>query len=217
MTLLFVIALFPACAEKEFQTASLSSSTPAAAAVPAAEAYLYRETGIASWYGKELHGRKTASGELFDMNGLSASHRTLSLGTIVRVTNLGNFKSIKVKVNDRGPFAGNRVLELSYAAARKLAFVSQGTARVRIEALERQDENALYTVQAAVFTEEESAKLLKYRLSGRYGMITIVPFETNRGKFYHVHVGSYGTEEKAEQVAGKLKLEGLEPYILRKD
>jgi rare lipoprotein A len=215
------------CAEKDFPASSPSSAAPAppatqaapAPVTPAAElqAMAYRETGIASWYGREFHGRKTASGETFDMHALSAAHRTLPFGTVIRVTNLDNFKSIKVRVNDRGPFSGNRILELSYGAARELGFAAQGTAPVRIETMEKPNGNAVYTVQAAVFTEEENAQLLKDRLSRKFEVVAIVPFETNLGKFYRVRVGSYGTEEKAELVAGKLKLEGLEPYVMKKD
>jgi rare lipoprotein A len=177
----------------------------------------YQETGIASWYGREFQGRKTASGEIFDMKALSAAHRTLPLGTVIRVTNLENLKSIKLTVNDRGPFNGNRILDLSYGAARELGFIARGTAPVRIEALEQPNGNGTYTVQAAVFTEAESAQLLKDRLSRKYEFITIIPFETNLGRFYRVRVGSYGTLEKAELVAGKLRLEGLEPHVMRKD
>jgi rare lipoprotein A len=177
----------------------------------------YRETGIASWYGKDFHGRRTASGEIFDMHALTAAHRTLPLGTVLRVTNLDNFKSVKLTVNDRGPFTGNRILEVSYGAARELAFVSQGTARVKIDALEQPQASGSYTVQAAVFTEHENARLLKERLSSKFEVVMIVPFESHLGTFYRVRVGSYGTEEKAELIAGKLKMEGLEPYVTRKD
>lgn len=177
----------------------------------------YQETGIASWYGREFHGRKTASGELFDMYALSAAHRTLPLGTVIHVTNLENLKIVQVKVNDRGPFAANRMLELSYGAARELGFTAQGTAQVKLETPDTPREDSPYSVQAAVFAEEESAQLLKDRLSRRFEVIVIVPFETNLGKFYRVRVGSYGTEEKAELIAGKLKLEGLEPVVIRKD
>ncbi len=216
-SLLTVAVLVPACAQKEFQSVSRSSSAPLDASKPAAGPGIYRETGIASWYGKDFRGKRTASGEIFDMNGMSAAHRTLPLGTVIRVTNLDNFKSVKVKVNDRGPFSGNRILELSYGAARELAFAAQGTAHVKIETVEQPQEPGLYTVQAAVFVEEENALLLKDRLSKKFEVISIVPFETNLGKFYRVRVGTYNTEEKAELVAGKLKLEGLEPFVLRKD
>jgi rare lipoprotein A len=177
----------------------------------------YRETGTASWYGKEFHGRKTANGEIFDMYGISAAHRILPLGTTIRVTNLDNYKSINVRVNDRGPFARNRVLDLSYGAAKELGFVAQGTARVKIEALEPIQDPGQYTVQAAVFAEMENARMLKDRLSKKFEVITIVPFESNVGKFYHVRVGAYASEEKADLIAGKLLLEGLEPIVVRKD
>jgi rare lipoprotein A len=214
--MLALLVLGAGCAEKQFNSVSLSSAAPPVEASPV-EVVVYRETGIASWYGKEFNGRKTASGEIYDMHVLSAAHRTLPLGTVIRVTNLDNFKSITITVNDRGPFVGNRILEVSYAAARELAFASQGTAPVKIETLERVAGAAVYTVQAAIFAEEESAKLLKERLSRRFEIVMIIPFESNLGKFYRVRVGSYNSEEKAEQIAGKLKLEGLEPYIVRKD
>ena len=96
----------------------------------------FDETGTASWYGKQFHGRKTANGERYDMYALSAAHRVLPLPTMVRVTNLDNGRQIVVRVNDRGPFAKNRVIDMSYAAARQLGFTKQGTARVRVQALE---------------------------------------------------------------------------------
>ena len=96
----------------------------------------YREIGIASWYGKKFHGRKTAMGEKYDMYGLSAAHKALPLPTMVRVTNLDNGRSIEVRVNDRGPFHEDRVIDLSYAAARALGFETKGTAPVVVEAID---------------------------------------------------------------------------------
>ncbi|HEX7238374.1 MAG TPA: septal ring lytic transglycosylase RlpA family protein, partial [Gammaproteobacteria bacterium] len=95
----------------------------------------YRERGIASWYGRPFHGRPTSSGEMYDMNEMTAAHTTLPLPTWVEVTNLGNGKTIVVKVNDRGPFVANRLIDLSYAAASALDIVQTGTARVEIRAL----------------------------------------------------------------------------------
>jgi len=204
-----------------------SSSSPAPAAnIASREVHreadvvpreVYRETGTASWYGRELHGRKTASGEIFDMNGISAAHRTLPLGTTIRVTNLENQKALDVRVNDRGPFARNRVIDLSYGAAKELGFIAQGTVGVRIETLEPVQDTGQYTVQAAVFAEMENAMMLKDRLSKKFEVISIVPFESNVGKFYRVRVGAYASKEKAELIAGKLVLEGLEPIVVRKD
>jgi len=220
-----LFAFFSACAVTTVMPPAPPASpalpvppAPVAAPAPAATpGQIYRETGTAAWYGKELHGKRTASGEILDMNGLSAAHRTLPLGTAIRVTNLDNFKSARVRINDRGPMVKGRFLDLSYGAARELGFVEQGTARVKIEILEPVRDSAAYTVQAATFAEEENARLLKERLSQKFELIFIVPLETNSVRFYRVRVGSYASEERAEQVAAKLTLEGLEPVVLRKD
>ncbi|WP_201511579.1 septal ring lytic transglycosylase RlpA family protein [Psychrobacter alimentarius] len=93
----------------------------------------FKQTGLASWYGRKFHGRKTASGETFDMNALTAAHRSLPLNCYVKVTNKTNGKSVVVKVNDRGPFHGNRVMDLSYGAAKRLGITSKGVGNVAIE------------------------------------------------------------------------------------
>lgn len=93
----------------------------------------FSQTGVASWYGRQFHGRKTANGETFDMNALTAAHRSLPLNCYIRVTNKNNGKSVVVKVNDRGPFHGNRVVDLSYGAAKSLGITNSGTASVSIE------------------------------------------------------------------------------------
>jgi len=220
--LLLAFAVLSACAGREAPSASLAIPAPssALASVPApvpAPDQIYRETGVAVWYGKELQGKKTASGEVFDSNGLSAAHRTLPLGTVIRVTNLDNFKSIDVKINNRGPFLKNRFLELSYGAARELGFVAQGSARVRIETPGPVHDSAQYSVQAAAFVEEENARMLKERLNKKFEVVTIVTYETNIALYYGVRVGAYASEARAQQVAGKLMLEGLEPIVVRKD
>ncbi len=98
-----------------------------------AEDFSYTETGIASWYGPKFHGRKTANGETFDMNTLTAAHRTLPMPSLVRVINLSNGRSLQLRVNDRGPFARNRIIDVSRRAAQLLGFKQEGTARVRVE------------------------------------------------------------------------------------
>jgi len=102
---------------------------------PLATANGYNATGTASWYGTKFHGRKTANGERYDMHAMSAAHKTLPMPTMVRVTNLNNGRSVVVRVNDRGPFVKNRIIDLSYAAARALGYDNEGTAPVRVEAL----------------------------------------------------------------------------------
>lgn len=95
----------------------------------------YKETGMASWYGKDFHGKRTSSGTPYNMYSYSAAHRTLPLPTYVRVTNLTNGKSVVVRVDDRGPFAKGRIIDLSYQAAKDLDIIAKGTAKVRVEAL----------------------------------------------------------------------------------
>lgn len=147
---LFVLA---GCAETEFLVHTAKSTRSSAAAPPVgdykvgnpyqvdgqwyypAENDRYVETGIASWYGSDFHGKRTANGELFDQNLVTAAHRTLPLPSAVRVTNLENGRAIELRVNDRGPFARGRIIDVSRRAAQLLGFERKGTARVRVEIL----------------------------------------------------------------------------------
>ncbi len=115
--------------------------------------YDYRETGIASWYGPGFHGKLTANGEIYDQMALTAAHRTLPMPSLVRVTNLDNGRSIKVRINDRGPFKNGRIIDLSYRAAQLLDFVRDGTAKVRVEILEPESRRL-----AAVAQGQEAAE-----------------------------------------------------------
>ncbi len=133
----------------------------------------YREDGIASWYGKDFHGKKTANGERYNMYSMTAAHKLLPLGTKVRVTHLRTGRSIVVRVNDRGPFVGNRIIDLSYAGARELGIIGTGTARVRVEALDGFDgvrpggmDGRVY-LQIAALSNQSSAQDLVRRLQGR--------------------------------------------------
>jgi len=151
------------------------------------------------------------------MRGLSAAHRTLPLGSMIRVTNLQNNRKVTVRVNDRGPFTKSRVIDLSYGAARELGFAAEGTAQVMIERLDEIPGTTPFTVHAAQYVEKENARFLKERLAPKFEIISIIPGETNLGTLYHVEVGVYATEEKAELVAGRVTQEGLEPVVIRKD
>lgn len=146
----------------------------------------YQEEGIASWYGAKFHGHSTSNGEIFDMNKISAAHKTLPLPTWVRVTNLDNGRSINVRVNDRGPFHGGRIIDLSYAAAVKLDYQHKGTARVRVEVLGEEDlDTAAYFVQVGAFSKKASAATLKQRLEGEVeDQVKIYHDE-----FYRVRIG----------------------------
>ncbi len=118
----------------------------------------YQATGLASWYGSKFHGRLTSSGEPFDMFALTAAHRSLPLPTYLRVTNLHNGRTAVVRVNDRGPFHSDRLIDLSYAGAVKLGFANHGTAQVRIEVLEDAPD---YFLQAGAFRDLNAADALK--------------------------------------------------------
>jgi rare lipoprotein A len=136
----------------------------------------YSETGIASWYGEKFHGRRTSSGEVYDMYRLTAAHRYLPLPTYARVTNLENGRSVIVRVNDRGPFHSDRLIDLSYAGAVRLGFVDQGTARVRIEVVTPVEDDPATTtaglttgngifLQAGAFTDPAAAQRLRSALA----------------------------------------------------
>ena len=105
-------------------------------AKPTIDNYSIIEDGIASYYAEEFNGKQTSSGEIYDMNQMTAAHQTLPFNTRVQITNLDNGKSIVVRINDRGPFKDNRIIDLSYAAAKSLGMISAGTAKVRLEVLE---------------------------------------------------------------------------------
>lgn len=102
------------------------------------ESYSYDETGIASWYGDEFHGKRTANGEIFDKNALTAAHPTLQIPSLIRVTNLDNGRSAVLRINDRGPFARSRLIDVSHQAANVLGFAAKGTAKVRVQVLDRE-------------------------------------------------------------------------------
>ena len=122
--------------------------------------YNYKEIGIASWYGPGFHGKKTANGEIFNQNKISAAHRTLPMPSIVKVTNLDNGLVLeKVRVNDRGPFAGNRIIDLSKKAAEELGFVNIGTARVQVEILEEESRKHAVDINTKIPMKVESAEI----------------------------------------------------------
>ena len=141
--------------------------------------YKYRETGIASWYGAQFHGKKTANGEIFDMNLVSAAHRTLPMPSIVRVINLRNGRALKIRINDRGPFAHGRIIDLSRRAAQLLGFLREGTVPVRVEILEDESRFAAVKAQALISkaTAVPSGEVLVTSLAAddQYGSANDIP------------------------------------------
>lgn len=115
---------------------TLSITTVTATSSAVASVKQFKQSGMASWYGRQFHGRQTANGERFNMHAMTAAHRTLPLNCVIRVTNKTNGKSVVLRVNDRGPFSGNRVLDVSYGASKALGFTDNGLTNVKIEVLE---------------------------------------------------------------------------------
>lgn len=113
--------------------------------------------GYASWYGPDFQGKLTANGEIFDTNKLTAAHKSLPFGSIVKVTNLENNKSVVVRINDRGPYVAGRIIDLTHAAAGAIGMLGSGVSKVKLEVLHKQQENALRSVQVAAFTLRNNA------------------------------------------------------------
>lgn len=166
----------------------------------------YKTRGIASWYGAKFHKQRTSSGEPYDMYVMSAAHKTLPLPTYVKVKNLDNGREAVVKVNDRGPFHADRVIDLSYAAALKLGVFPKGTARVEIETLVGPASQAHYYLQAGAFSSEDSAKRLKDKLA----RITPSPvFIEHYKQHYVVRVGPFAVKKMADGLKTQLAKNGV--------
>ncbi|HHQ8869619.1 TPA: septal ring lytic transglycosylase RlpA family protein [Legionella pneumophila] len=166
----------------------------------------YKTRGIASWYGTKFHKQRTSSGEPYNMYVMTAAHKTLPLPTYVKVRNLENGKVAIVKVNDRGPFHANRVIDLSYAAALKLGVFPKGTAHVEIETLMGPAGQGHYYLQAGAFSSEVLAKRLKEKL------IHITPspvFIEHYKQHYIVRVGPFGNKSMADNLKTKLSNNGI--------
>jgi rare lipoprotein A len=175
------------------------------------------EVGVASWYGQEFHGRPTSSREVFNMNDMTAAHRTLPFGTHVMVTNLENDRSVVVRINDRGPFIRGRIIDLSYAAARVLGLIGPGTARVRLENLggfrETASESAVIWLQVGAFSVQENAFALKKRLDKTYQGATVTPLKTGNGIYYRVRVRA--DKNSADALVSRLTGDGFSVILLR--
>ena len=154
----------------------------------------YKETGVASWYGRRYHGQKTSIGEVYDMYGMTAAHPTLALPGYVRVTNLKNSKSVVVRVNDRGPFHSDRLIDLSYTAAYKLGVLAGGSTRVEVEAI----------IGAKPAEAPVAAPLAD---KGPVVAVQEAPLPPAENNGHYVQLGAFGAQENAESFRGRLKVE----------
>lgn len=203
----------------------------------------YVERGTASWYGKKFHGHKTSNGETFDMYAMSAAHKSLPLPSYARVTNLDNGRSVVVRVNDRGPFHGDRLIDLSYAAAKKLGYQSHGTARVEVAAITVHKDGSMWLagkpypevpapepvsrpkgadkalfVQLGSFSQKESADGLSRQVQqGTDRNVRIRRVVTASGAYHRVQVGPFDNPEEARREQEALERRGFGKAIVLTD
>jgi len=206
----------------------------------------WREEGLASWYGSDFHGRRTANGERYNMYAMTAAHKTLPLGTEVVVTSRESGRRVRVRVNDRGPFVAGRVIDLSFAAARALGSADAGVVPVVVEASlpasafaaagaaggsgagaggtppagSRPSPPPLrgsFAVQVGAFAVEGNARALAARLPVPPGAAVVAPFEDNRGTWWRVRVGGYESEPEASAAAAAFGELGLAGFVVRED
>ena len=180
------------------------------------------QTGIASWYGPGFHGKATASGEIYDQTDMTAAHQTLPMGTKVMVTNMENGRSAEVWINDRGPFAKDRIIDLSHTAAQSIDMVGPGTALVRIDVIDspvplRSIRTALdYTLQLGSFSRLENAQQLRDRIVKNFDGVTITPLQSKDTTYYRVQLGTFSNRRAAEDMAKQLSQAGYSVIVMEK-
>lgn len=175
------------------------------------------QQGTASWYGPDFHGKLTSNGEVYNMNSLTAAHKTLPFGSVVRVTHQVTGKSVVVRINDRGPFVNDRVIDLSYDAAEELGMIETGTAPVNLrvirgaQAVPPRDASGqsasrdLFSVQVGVFENRENAA----RVSQRFPDSRILPVSSEGRMVYKVLVGKYSNYRNALEPMDRMRLQGI--------
>jgi len=185
---------------------------------PILSSHGFREEGIASWYGPGFHGKLTANGERYDMHGMTAAHRILPFGTRVRVTNLENGKSIVVRINDRGPFANDRIIDLTRTGAQKIDMLTQGTARVRLETqgqvkgLHDGDLSGSFYVQVGAFGNKSNAEALAAKIR-RPGQSSRVVW-SDQSNLWRVQAGPFTSLHKAEDGADAMSTEFPSAFVV---
>jgi rare lipoprotein A len=201
------------------------------------------QIGVASWYGPGFHGRRTANGEIYDQYGLTAAHRTLPHGTWVEVTNLTNDRAVRVRVNDRGPYVDDRVIDLSYTAAQRLDMIRSGIAPVRVEVVDADAVPAIipvaaappppprapavgpppapvqlaggrYLVHAGVYADYGRARREQRRLDGAVGPVRLALVDAPEARFYQLRVGPFDSRFAAEQAARQLEALGAPALVV---
>jgi rare lipoprotein A len=188
-----------------------AESPPLATPAPADH---YTESGVASWYGEEFHQKPTATGEVYDMYALTAAHRTLPLGTWVVVTDLDSQRSVRVRINDRGPFVKDRIIDLSYGAANELGILEKGTTRVEVRCSYSEEtlRNQLgYWVQLGAYEDGDLAGELAVQLREEYPNVRILSSDT----YHHVRIGPFRSEPEANRLKELFLEKGRRAFVVR--
>lgn len=213
MSVLLAAALaFSACAKKH-RAVTIPTAPRSAGAI------VNGETGLASWYGHPYHGRPAADGEIYDMEKLTAAHRTLPFGTMVRVVNLTNGKTVDVRIIDRGPFVENRIIDLSHAAARSIDLIGPGVAPVRLDILSvpaLTEASRWFGVQAGAFLDAGRAERLRASLEREFGPAQLVQ-RADSPAFWRVVVGRVSSETAAAELASRVRAETGDAFVVRLD
>ncbi len=211
LLLLLILPVVFSCAKK-----SVDSERPPSER-PSSGSYIEEgstQVGIASWYGIEEHNNHAASGERFSKYAYTAAHKSLPMGTVVRVTNMENGRDVIVEINDRGPFVKGRIIDLSYAPAQSIGMIEKGTVRVKVEVVSTPSTRGgsyfqpLYTVQVASFSEKGKALSLKRALDGEYDDVRVEAVEVSGDNYFRVRVGRYEDREDADETASRLRTDG---------
>jgi rare lipoprotein A len=180
---------------------------------------LYTETGMASWYGPPYNRRRGANGEVYDQNAISAAHRTLPMGSLIRVTNLQTGQSATMRITDRGPFVPDRVLDLSVGAAKAVGVWRPGTARVRIDVYETPKpiaEGGRWCVQIGAFSHEHDAIKLEEHLARKYQAANVIEFTGPTGHWVRIRPAG-DDRHRADEIARELSPKEGEAYLVRLD
>ena len=179
------------------------------------EGAAYKEQGIASWYGNKFHGQKTSNGETYNMYGMTAAHKTLRIPAYAKVTNLENGRSVIVRINDRGPFHGKRIIDLSYAAAKKLGYSDKGTARVEVEAIDPRNFSQYQRnkVEQPSLAVKQPRQVKVDQTSRRTSRLDTFSFDLPANTF--LQAGAFGSEFSAKQLLARLEKVTPTPVVIR--
>ena len=211
--LLFLLLCFEAalsgCGKKKVRAAVPPTENP----TPSSK--LEENVGYASWYGDPYHGRRTSNGEIYNKFEMTAAHRTLPFDSVVKVDNLDNGKQVTVRINDRGPFVNDRIIDLSYAAARSIDMIGPGTAKVQLSVLKVVANPYPISIQVGSFKEKSNALRLEKELSRNYSPVQVEQYNGREGKLFRVMVGRFKDEQEAAQTRNALKKLNLNGLLVR--